>query len=336
MTLGLGIDTSFDDTAVAIVKDGREIISNLTVSQFADHEAFGGVLPERASRLHIEVILPLLEQALRESGITLDELDYCAVTNRPGLMGSLLVGVTTAKTLAIAKGLPLIGVNHLEAHVYAAHMEHEELNYPYLSLLISGANTLIFHHRSADDFTVLGQTLDDAVGECIDKCGRQLGLPMPAGPALQELALSGDPTVHDLPRPMLRKPGLSMSFSGLKTAVLYLLRDHPEANRSDVAASLLQAIAEVLASKVKRAAEATGTKTIVLCGGAAANLQIRECFQLMSEKRGLQVLWPSVALCTDNAAMIAGAGHEAFLRGDHDALDLPVRATVSWKAEGRT
>ena len=306
------------------------------MSQFAEHEAFGGVIPERASRLHIQMILPLIDEALTEADVTLDAIDYCAVANRPGLMGSLLVGVTTAKALSVAQNLPLIGINHLEAHVYAVHMEHPDLQFPYVSLLISGANTIIFHHRSHTDFQVLGCTLDDAVGECIDKCGRHLGLTMPAGPALQELALGGDETKWDLPRPMLHKPGLSMSFSGLKTAVLYLLRDNPHANREDVAASLLSAITDVLTARVQKAARESDVKSIVLCGGAAANKQIREGFDAMARRNNWQVKWPSIALCTDNAAMIAGLGHAAYLSGDRAPLDLPVKATVSWKAEGRS
>ncbi len=331
MTLGLGIDTSFDDTAVSLVRDGRHIEANLTVSQFAEHEEFGGVIPERASRLHVEMIFPLVREALGTTGHSFEEVDYIAVSSRPGLVGSLLIGVTVAKALAQALEKPLIGVNHLEAHVHAMLMEDAELRYPFTGLLISGANTLVLNCRGHRDYRLMGGTIDDAVGECIDKCGRFLGLPMPAGPALQALALEGDPGAVPLPRPMLNKPGLRFSFSGLKTAVLYTLRDQDDVNRADVAASLLAAIAEVLVKKTVPAAQELGHKTIVLCGGAAANRQIREAFQAATGSLGMKTLFPSLKLCTDNAAMVAGIAHEDFLLGRFDDLGLGVKAMVNWK-----
>lgn len=331
MTLGLGIDTSFDDTAVAIVRDGREILANLTVSQFADHEEFGGVIPERASRLHIQHVFPLLDRALEHAGITLDDLNYVAVTNRPGLIGSLLVGVSVGKAIALGRGLPLVGVNHLEAHVYAAMMEHEDIQYPFVSLLVSGANTVIYHHRDHGDYEVLGGTLDDAVGECLDKSGRFLGLAMPAGPKLQELGFRGDASRCPLPRPMLTRPGFDFSFSGLKTAVVNLVRAQPEVAVEDVAASLLEAAATVLSTKTFRAARERRVEHVVLCGGVAANAQLRQAFDDRGEREGISCRYPSLALCTDNAAMIAGLGYQHFIREEFAALDLPVRATVTAK-----
>ena len=334
MTLGLGIDTSFDDTAVALVADGRRILSNLCVSQFAEHSEFGGIVPERASRLHIEMIHPLLEKSLSDTGTALRDLDFVAVTNRPGLIGSLLVGVTTAKALSMALGIPLIGVNHLEAHIYAAFMDCEDLDFPFVSLLISGANTLIFSNREHRDFDVLGGSLDDAVGECIDKCGRFLGLALPAGPAVEKLALEGDPGTRPFPRPMIGSGDLNFSFSGLKTALVYALRDDPDLSPADAAAALLDAIADVLVKKTFRAAAQEGVSTIVLCGGAAANRQIREAFAARGAAERIRVVHPSKILCTDNAAMVAGLAHHLFLRGEHSSLDLPVEANVSWKKAG--
>jgi N6-L-threonylcarbamoyladenine synthase len=331
MTLGLGIDTSFDDTAVALVRDGNQIEANLTVSQFAEHAEFGGVVPERASRLHVEMIFPLLTEALGRVGKRFEDLDYIAVSNKPGLVGSLLIGVTVAKSLAMALQKPLIGVNHLEAHIHAGLMEHEDLRYPFTSLLISGANTLVLDCQGHRDYVVMGGTLDDAVGECIDKCGRFLGLPMPAGPALQELALKGDPKGLKLPRPMMRKPELRFSFSGLKTAVLYALRDNPDLKKEDVAASLLQAISDVLVGKTMPACGKLGHDKVLLCGGAAANKQIREAFEISGKKSGVKIFYPSIPLCTDNAAMVAGIAHEDFVRGEFADLSLPVRAMVNWK-----
>lgn len=327
MTIGLGIDTSFDDTAVAVVRDGREILANLTVSQFEEHAAFGGVIPERASRLHVQMIHPLLDEALERAGIGLDDLDFVAVTHRPGLVGSLLVGVTVAKALALALGRPLVGVDHLEAHVYSAFMADVGLEYPFLALLISGANTVIYHYRGHRDYDVVGATLDDAAGECIDKCGRHLGLPMPAGPALQTLALEGDASRCRLARPMIDRKDARFSFSGLKTSVLYRLRDEPGIDRADVAAGLLDAIADVLTVKTLRCARALGVGTVVLCGGAAANLQIREAFDARADD--LRIVYPGPALCTDNAAMVAGLGYEHHVRGEHAPLSLPVSATAT-------
>ena len=331
MTIGLGIDTSFDDTAIAVVRDGTDILSNLCVSQFEQHEEFGGVLPERASRLHMELIHPLVRRALEETGLTLGDIDYVAATNRPGLVGSLLVGVTVAKGLALALDRPLIGVNHLEAHVHAAFLDHPDLKFPFVSLLISGANTLVFHHRGHHDFDVMGGTTDDAVGECIDKVGRFLGLDMPAGPALQALALEGDPRAIRLPRPMLHSDDYNFSFSGLKTAVVYRMRDDATLSRADMAAALLAATAEVLVKKTMRAAKEKNVPAVVLCGGAAANLQIREAFAAAGEEDGIRPLWPGIPLCTDNAAMVAALGHQLFIGGHRDDLDLDVRANVSWK-----
>lgn len=327
MTLGLGIDTSFDDTAVAVVRDGKEILANLTVSQFKDHEEFGGVIPERASRLHVQMIFPLLDNALEKAGITRDDIDYVAVTNRPGLVGSLLVGVTVGKALAMALGKPLVGVDHLESHVYSAFMGDDQLEYPFLTLLISGANTVIYENRGHGDYDIVGSTLDDAVGECIDKCGRHLGLPMPAGPALQALALEGDASKCKLARPMIGKKGAQFSFSGLKTSVLYRLRDEPDIERADVAAGLLDAIADVLSKKTLRAARERGIDTVVLCGGAAANLQIRERFDEKAD--GLRIVYPGLRLCTDNAAMVAGIGYQHHIRDEHAPMSLPVSATAS-------
>ena len=331
MTIGLGIDTSFDDTAVAIVRDGREILADLTISQFADQNEFGGVVPERASRLHVETIFPLLEKALDGAGVALGDLDYIAVANQPGLIGSLLVGVSTAKALAMALERPLIGVNHLRAHVYAGFMENREVAYPLVVLLLSGANTLLLIGRGHDDLEVAGGTTDDAAGECIDKTGRCLGLALPAGPALQELAIGGDPLRYKLPRPLLRSDDYDFSFSGLKTAVAYLLRDDPGASRPDLAAGILASISDVLLEKAFRLARAEGLERILLCGGVAANLQIRAAFRRRGEAGGIRIDVPRVGLCTDNAAMIAGLGFVHYRRGECAPLDQPARANVSSK-----
>lgn len=331
MTIGLGIDTSFDDTAIAVVRGGKEILANLTVSQFTDHQEFGGIVPERASRRHLEMLFPLAERALLTAGMGLMDIDYVAVAVEPGLVGSLLIGVTFAKSLALALDRPLTAVNHLKAHVYAGRMDHPDVPYPHLSLLISGANTLLIDVADEDDMTVIGGTIDDAVGECLDKTGRTLGLPLPAGPHLEVLAKTGDPKKIRLPRPMLSSGDFDFSFSGLKTAVLYMMRDRPDTSRADVAAALLSSASTVLVEKTMSAAKKLDRRSVVVVGGVAANLQIREAFAKRAKSDDIDVRFPSKALCTDNAAMIAGLGYVRYAKGIYSPIDQPVRANVSWK-----
>jgi len=322
----LGIETSCDETAAAIVVDGRYVESNVVASQDDVHRETGGVVPEIASRLHLRAIGPVVERALADSGRDWDAIDLVAVTHGPGLAGALLVGLNTAKALSFGRGLPLLGVNHLEGHVYANWLvEQVEPGFPLVCLIVSGGHSDLVLMRDHGQYTRLGRTLDDAAGEAFDKAARMMGLGYPGGPAVQQAAEGGDPTRYGLPRAWLR-PSWDFSFSGLKTAVLRTVR---EAGDSlvvpDLAASFQEAVVDVLATKTVEAAREHGARTIALAGGVAANLPLRaRVQQLSAEKIGVPVLIPPVKLCTDNAAMIAAAGHFRFEAGERSALDLDV------------
>lgn len=299
----LAIETSCDETAAAVVERGRTIRSSVIASQATRHAPFGGVVPEIASRAHLELVNPVVSQALVESGCELADIDAVAACHGPGLAGALLVGVSAAKALALAGGLPYVGVHHHEAHIYAALLEDPTLEPPLVTLIVSGGHTLIVAMHDHGDYRVLGQTVDDAAGEAFDKVARFLGLEYPGGPAIDRLAARGDARAITFPRPMLAE-GLDFSFSGLKTAVVNHGRANPEADVADVAASFQEAVVDVLLTKLMRAAEEVGVPTVVVGGGVAANTSLRSRVVEEAAAAGLRVILPGITLCTDNAAMI--------------------------------
>jgi len=328
----LAIETSCDDTCAAVL-DGGRIVSNVISSQAAAHAGFGGVVPEVAARHHLELATPVVEAALGEAGVTLDDVEAIAATAGPGLIGALLVGISTAKAIAAARRLPLIPVDHLQGHVAANFLEPEPLEPPFLCLIASGGHTMLCGVRDHEGYELLGQTLDDAAGEAFDKSARLLGLGYPGGPLIQKEAEGGDPQAFEMPVAMARGPGLDFSFSGLKTAVLYRCRElGPEGvkeRRADVAASFQAAVVEQLRTKLKRALKGGEWGAVALGGGVAANGPLREAVAALCEEMGLRLKLVPIALCTDNAAMIGAAaryvepiaypdylGYDAFASGE--------------------
>lgn len=307
----LGIETSCDETAAAVVDAATVVRSSIVSSQIDLHARFGGVVPEIASRAHIELIVPVVAEAMGEAGLEGGDLAAVAATYGPGLVGSLLIGVSAAKAMALAWGVPFVAVNHLEAHLYASLLEAPDLEPPLVVLLVSGGHTMIVRMDGPGRYEVLGQTLDDAAGEAFDKVARYLGLGYPGGPAIDRVAMEGDAAAIAFPRAMLDE-GLDVSFSGLKTAVVNHVRRNPDCSTADVAASFQQAVVDVLVHKARRAAAATRARTICLAGGVAANSLLREQLLDACEADGLACLLPSRAMCTDNAAMIAAAGWYRF------------------------
>jgi N6-L-threonylcarbamoyladenine synthase len=306
----LALETSCDDTCAAVTEEAR-VLSNVISSQAAAHERFGGVVPEVASRHHLELIGPVVEAALGEAGARLTDADAVAVTTGPGLIGALLVGVSSAKALAAARRLPLVAVDHLHGHVAANFLEPEPLEPPFLCLVASGGHTLLAVVREAASFELLGQTLDDAAGEALDKAARLLGLGFPGGPAIERLAREGDPDAFRFPVAMSREPSLDFSFSGLKTALVYRCRELGEAEtrrrRADLAAGFQAAVVGQLASKLERALRSNEWQAVALGGGVAANGPLRDAVSALCEERGLRMKLVAPELCTDNAAMIASA-----------------------------
>jgi len=323
----LGIETSCDETSAAIVVDGRYVESNIVASQDDVHRETGGVVPEIASRLHLRAIGPVVARALTDAGRDWSTIDVVAVTHGPGLAGALLVGLNTAKALSFAQDIPLLGVNHLEGHVYANWLvEQVEPRFPLVCLIVSGGHSDLVLMRDHGEYVRLGHTLDDAAGEAFDKAARMMHLGYPGGPAVQQAAEGCDPTRYPLPRAWLR-PSWDFSFSGLKTAVLRTVREAGDGVVvPDLAASFQEAIVDVLATKTVGAAREHGARSIALAGGVAANLPLRARVQQLSERQldDVPVLIPPVRLCTDNAAMIAAAGHFRFEAGERSALDLDV------------
>ena len=300
----LGIETSCDETAAAVVDDGRLVRSSVVSSQVDLHARYGGVVPEIASRAHVELVNDVIDQALLEAGTTLREIDAVAAVHGPGLAGALLVGVCAGKAIALATGRPYVGVNHHEAHMYAALLDDRSLEPPFVTLVVSGGHTLLVAMDAHGSYRVLGQTVDDAAGEAFDKVARFLGLGYPGGPAIDRIAARGDPDAIAFPRPML-DDGNDFSFSGLKTAVVLHVRKHPEADVADVAASFQAAVVHVLATKLLRVAGETGIGTIVIGGGVAANSALRSRLAEEAAVSGLRLVLPGIELCTDNAAMVA-------------------------------
>ncbi|MGI9119260.1 MAG: tRNA (adenosine(37)-N6)-threonylcarbamoyltransferase complex transferase subunit TsaD [Acidimicrobiales bacterium] len=306
-TIVLGIETSCDETAAAVVVGGSDVRSSVVSSQVDLHARFGGVVPEIASRAHVELLAPVVAEALVESGVEGADIDAVGATVGPGLVGSLLVGVAAAKAMALVWDIPFVGVNHLEAHLYAAFLEEPDLEPPLMALLVSGGHTLLVAMEGHGRYRVLGSTIDDAAGEAFDKVARYLGLGYPGGPAIDRVAMAGDPAAFDFPRAMLDHD-YDFSFSGLKTAVVTFVRQHPDVATEDVAASFQQAVVDVLVAKARRAARAVGATTLCLGGGVAANSLLRERFLDVCAEDGLRCLLPSRSMCTDNAAMVAAAG----------------------------
>jgi N6-L-threonylcarbamoyladenine synthase len=322
----LGIETSCDETAVAVVEDGFHVSANLIARQEHLHERYGGVVPEVAARAHVEALNPLLEEALREAGVEFRNLDGVAVTVGPGLVGALLVGMAAGKAVSLATGAPLIGVNHLEGHIWANFIEHGKPDPPYVALVVSGGHTMLVHMPEVHHHELLGQTLDDAAGEAFDKVARLLGLGFPGGPALDAMAADGDPSAVHFPRAMEDSGDLDFSMSGLKTAVLRYVRAEQAAGRDvslpDVAASFQEAIVDVQVSKTIAAAKGRGVDTVLLGGGVVANTRLRHRMTEAGSSEGLRVLYPSLELCTDNAAMIAAVGAARLARGERSSLDI--------------
>jgi N6-L-threonylcarbamoyladenine synthase len=306
-TLVLGIETSCDETAAALVLGGFDVASSVVSTQIDLHAEFGGVVPEIASRAHLESLNPIVARAIVEAGVSEQRIDAVACTIGPGLIGALLVGVSAAKAFALAWDVPFIGVHHHEAHLYAAFLEDPMLEFPLVVLLVSGGHTMLVEMQDHGQYRLLGQTIDDAAGEAFDKVARFLGLGYPGGPAIDREAESGDPMAIAFPRAMLHD-NLDFSFSGLKTSVMNHVRKHPDVSSADVAASFQVAVVDVLLAKARRAARAVGAKGLVLGGGVAANSLLRERFLDACEADGIRAFLPSRAMCTDNAAMIAAAG----------------------------
>ncbi len=306
MNLGLAIDTTFDDTSVAVLRGHRTLLSNLTISQFENHADFGGVVPERASRKHLEVIHPLVRRAMDDAGATFDELDWIAVSNLPGLMGAVLVGLTVAKAMSFALGASLVAVNHIESHPYACLLDRDDFDFPVIHLVIAGGHTLLIHQTEHFQWSIVGRTRDDAAGECADKVARMYGLPMPGGKYVDALAASAQPGAYAFPRPMLREKSFDFSFSGLKTALLRQKeKDGIPENLGPLMAAFLGSIKEVLVHKTLRAAEEFDARMITVSGGLAASSVLRQAFTAAAAKAGIPLALPSPAFCTDNAAMVA-------------------------------
>ncbi|MDP6963117.1 MAG: tRNA (adenosine(37)-N6)-threonylcarbamoyltransferase complex transferase subunit TsaD [Planctomycetota bacterium] len=332
----LGIESSCDETAAAIVVNGKRVVASVVHSQIDEHAAWGGVVPEIAGRSHLRSIREVVDQCLTEAKISRQQLSAIAVTNRPGLMGSLLIGVTAAKALAYSWNLPLVGVHHIEAHIYAALMPLDEPIFPYITLVVSGGHTSLFRSDSALEHQLLGSTLDDAAGECLDKAANMLGLGYPGGPAIQKEAQDGNPKAFQFKQPMLEKDSLDFSFSGMKTALLYKLRgpgnkiDDPwiieHSQRPDVCASFEHAVVSTLSRKCLRACEQQKIPRVLIGGGVACNSRFRKVMAELGAKHKIEAEFAPPQFCTDNAVMIAGLGHELFVNGQVDDLSLDVFA----------
>ena len=308
----MGIETSCDDSSVAILKNDREVLVNLISSQIDIHALFGGVVPEIASRKHLEAINPLIEKALADTNLSYEDIDLISVTKGPGLMGSLLVGISAAKGLSLATDTPLIGANHMQGHICANYLSNKDLEPPFISLVVSGGHTYLCKVNSYTYYEVIGKTLDDAAGESFDKVARKIGLGYPGGPKIDKLAKEGNKDAIDFPRVMLEKGSYDFSFSGLKTAVLNyahkLEQRGEEVNKADLAASFQEAVVDVLVDKSMMLLKETGLKTLAVSGGVAANSRLKERLKEECDKEGIQFYHPSLILCTDNAALIAMEG----------------------------
>lgn len=346
----VGIESSCDETSCAVVADGRDVLSNVVASQIELHSRFGGVVPEIASRAHIEAINTVIENALQQAGIPVDKIAAITVTNEPGLIGSLLVGLMAAKTMAMAWDVPLVGVNHVYAHAYAASLSAEPIEYPAAALICSGGHTALYRCASPTELELLGSTIDDAAGEAFDKVASILNLGYPGGPVIDKISRDANDEAVAFPRSLLKGQSLDFSFSGLKTAVLYHVNGVPGAMRNtsklstvqhdrgienfsaeeiaDIAASFQAAVVDVLRIKLRRAAKATGAKTLILGGGVSANSALRAAAESLADSLQCKLRMPELQFCVDNAAMIAGLGYHYFTAGRIDDLELAAHATV--------
>ena len=333
--LTLGIETSCDDTALAVMKGRNIVLSSVISSQIESHSEYGGVVPELASRMHQEMIIPLLEEVLDGAGINdpQEEIDLIAVTAGPGLMGSLLVGVMTAKALSQAWRIPIIGVNHLEGHIFANVASNRDLAPPFISTIVSGGHTEIVLVKDFGEYELLGSTRDDAAGEAYDKIAKMMGLGYPGGPVIDSLASRGDPESYVLPMPLSSTGKVEFSFSGLKTATANIIRNSEKTGvflkKEDICASVQKAVIGSLACKMKLAADMTGVKRLTLSGGVAANSGLRSRLNKMAEEEDWQLFLPPKNMCTDNAVMIASAGTDSFIRGNRS--DLSLSPNPSWE-----
>jgi N6-L-threonylcarbamoyladenine synthase len=321
----LGIETSCDETAAAVVAEGRRVLSSVVATQFELHAQYGGVVPELAARRHLENILPVIKGALDQAGVTLRDLDGLAVTQGPGLIGALVIGMAAAKALALVLKVPLVGVHHLKAHILAAFLTDNPPPFPFVALVVSGGHTNLYLVRDFRDMALLGRSRDDAAGEAFDKVAKLMQLGYPGGVKIEALAAAGDPGAYPLPRPRIVEEPLTFSFSGLKTAVAHLLKKEPEilaheAARANLAASFQEAVVDCLTGRAQLALAQTGNRRLVVCGGVASNRRLRQVLQEQTQAAGTELYIPPPALCTDNAAMVAALGHHLLAAGER--LDL--------------
>ena len=333
----LGIETSCDETAAAVLDGEDKVLSNIISSQVEIHRPYGGVVPEIASRKHMEWIAPVVRSALSEASVTLDDLDGISVTRGPGLIGSLLVGLGTAKAMAYAKKLPLVGIHHLAAHIAAIYLENSGIETPFTALVVSGGHTSLYLVSGEEEFSFLGGTRDDAAGEAFDKVAKILGLGYPGGPEIDRAARNGDPDAVRFPRALDEEGSLDFSFSGVKTAVIHHLKDKrlpplDDRTTADIAASFQEAVVDSLVSKTRQAAKEHGVRQVAVTGGVACNRRLRARMEEMGRTEGIDVLFPSPILCTDNAAMAARAGLKALERGAAN-WDLTMNARSRWPLE---
>ncbi len=328
----LAIESSCDETSAAVVKDGREVLSNIIASQIDTHTKYGGVVPEVASRMHIEVIDAVVKSALEEANMTLEQIDAIGVTYGPGLVGALLVGLQYAKGLSLASKKPLVGVNHIEGHICANYIQHKDLKPPFVSLVVSGGHTFIVHVKDYGKYEVIGQTRDDAVGEAFDKVARAIGLGYPGGPKIDKISKEGNKNAIEFPKAKFHDDTLDFSFSGVKSAVLNYINKCKmkdiEINVADVAASFQKAVVDVLKENVFLTCERRNINKIAIAGGVASNSTLREELMKEGKKKGVEILFPDRILCTDNAAMIGSAAYYEFIKGNIAKLDLNAKPNL--------